>query len=168
MLFYECEFCQSPLYHNDSVKDLGIFLDFKSRFHNYVDSIVSQCVKLLDIAVSVTTSCFFLKLLHTRALTCIYLYIQYFTLSRSKLEYTCVVWNSITAIDASKLEHIQQKIAALCFNKFFPPCTFYLHLCFKDIKIAHLVQERVSPQCTVCLSSHLFSKFCPLLETVGP
>jgi hypothetical protein len=69
-MFYVCEFCQSPLNHNDSVKDLGIFLDFKSHFHNCVDYMVSQCIKLLGLAVSVTSSSLSLKLLHAHTRTC--------------------------------------------------------------------------------------------------
>jgi hypothetical protein len=42
----------------------------------------------------------------------------YFTLVRSKLENASVVWNSFTTTDATKLERIQQKFAALCYNRF--------------------------------------------------
>jgi hypothetical protein len=31
-----------------------------------------------------------------------------------------VVWSSITTTDANKLECIQQKFAALCYNRFLP------------------------------------------------
>jgi hypothetical protein len=31
-----------------------------------------------------------------------------------------VVWNSIATTDANKLERIQQKFAALCYNRFLP------------------------------------------------
>jgi hypothetical protein len=47
------------------------------------------------------------------SLECIY--VAHFTLFRSKLEYTCVVCNSITSSDANKLERIQQKLTALLF-----------------------------------------------------
>jgi hypothetical protein len=39
---------------------------------------------------------------------------------RAKLEYASVVSNSITSTDANKLEHMQQKSAALRFNFSFP------------------------------------------------
>jgi hypothetical protein len=47
------------------------------------------------------------------------LYMLYCTLIRCKLEYASVVWNSVTTTDANKLERIQQKFAALCYNR--PP-----------------------------------------------
>jgi hypothetical protein len=48
------------------------------------------------------------------------LYVPYFTLVRSELEYPSVVWNSITFTDANKLESIRQKFASLCFYRIFP------------------------------------------------
>jgi hypothetical protein len=48
------------------------------------------------------------------------MYILYFTLgSRCKPEYISAVWNSIASTDADKLERIQQKFSALCFNRVF-------------------------------------------------
>jgi hypothetical protein len=37
----------------------------------------------------------------------------YIAIARFKLEYSRVVWNSITNTDSNKLEHIQRKFAAL-------------------------------------------------------
>jgi hypothetical protein len=38
---------------------------------------------------------------------------------RSKLEHASI-WSSIISADANKLECIDQRFAALCFNHFFP------------------------------------------------
>jgi hypothetical protein len=43
----------------------------------------------------------------------------YLTLVRSELEYVFVVCNFITSTDAKKLERIQPKFIALCYNRVF-------------------------------------------------
>jgi hypothetical protein len=72
--------------------------------------IISECIKLLGLIRSITY--------RFSSLEC--LYVLYFTLVRSKLEYASVVWNSITSTDANKLERIQQKFASVCFYHFLP------------------------------------------------
>jgi hypothetical protein len=44
-----------------------------------------------------------------------------FSLVRPKLQYASVVWNSIAPTDAKKLERIQRKVLALCYNRFLSP-----------------------------------------------
>jgi hypothetical protein len=79
-------------------------------------------------------------------------------LVKSKLEYASVLWNSITSADGNKLERIQQRFAALCFNRFF----LQVHYSYSLAKIAHFPHEEASPQV------YLGSKFGPsVLETVG-
>jgi hypothetical protein len=56
------------------------------------------------------------------------LYVLYFTLVRSKLEYASVVCNCITSTDASKLERIQQKFASVRFYRSFSLCSLYFFL----------------------------------------
>jgi hypothetical protein len=109
-LIYNYKLCQSSITRTDSIKDLGVFIDSKLRFHNHVDYIFSQCIKLLGLVRTLTFS--------FSSLDC--LYMLYFTLFRSKLEYTSVVWNSITTTGANKLERIQQKFSALCYYRFLP------------------------------------------------
>jgi hypothetical protein len=131
-MLLKCELCRTPgktnflsykyqLYHNtitrtSSIKDLGVFFDSKLHFHSHVDNLFSECIKLLGLIRSITY--------RFSSLEC--LYVLYFTLVRSRLEYASVVWNSVTSTDANKLERIQQKFAFVCLYRFFPqvPCGY--------------------------------------------
>jgi hypothetical protein len=110
VLSYEYQLCHGAITRASNIKDLGVFFDSKSYFHNHVDFIFSECIKLLGLIRSITF----------RFCSLGYLYLVYFTLVRSKLEYASVVWNSITSTDANKLERIQQKFASVCFYRFLP------------------------------------------------
>jgi hypothetical protein len=107
-----CEYllCHAAITRNRSMKDLGVFVDSKLYFH--VD-LFSECIKLLGFNHSIT--------LRFSSVEC--LYVLYFTLVRSKLEYASVVWNCITTTDANKLEGIQQKFASVSIV--FPPYVPY-------------------------------------------
>jgi hypothetical protein len=82
--------------------------------HDHLDFLFSECIKLLGLIRSIT--------FRFSSLDC--LYVLYFMLFRSKLEYASVVWNSITSTDANKPERIQQKFASVCFYPFFPSDSF--------------------------------------------
>jgi hypothetical protein len=69
-------------------------------------------MKSLGLVCSVTYSYNF------SSLECTRMFILYFTLVRSRVEYASVAWNSITSTDAKELERIQQKFAAV-LNAFF-------------------------------------------------
>jgi hypothetical protein len=107
VLSYEYQLCHTAIARTSSIKDLGVFIDSKLYFHNHVDSIFSECIKLLGLIRSIT--------FRFASLDC--LYALYFTLVRSKLEHSSVVWNSITSTDAKKLERIQQKFESVCFYR---------------------------------------------------
>jgi hypothetical protein len=70
MLMYGYKLCQCSIKRIVSIKDLGLFLDSKLHFHNYVSYKFSQCIKFLGLVRSVTFSLSSLE----------YLYILYFTL----------------------------------------------------------------------------------------
>jgi hypothetical protein len=91
------------------MKDLGVFFYSKSYFHNHVDIIFSECMKLLGLIRCVIFTLF--------PLGC--LYVLYFTLVRSNLEHASVVGNSITSTDVNKLERIQKEVC-VGFYCFFP------------------------------------------------
>jgi hypothetical protein len=110
VLSYEYQLCHSAIARTSSIKDLGVLFDCKLYFSNHVDFTFSECMKLLRLIRSITFM--------FSSLDC--LYVLYFTLVRSKLEYTSVVWNFITSADANNLERIQQKFASVCFYRFSP------------------------------------------------
>jgi hypothetical protein len=56
------------------------------------------------------------------------MFILYFMLVRSKVEYASVVWNSITSTDANKLECMQQKFAAVLIAFFLKSITVMILL----------------------------------------
>jgi hypothetical protein len=94
--------CHAAITRASSMKDLGVFVNSKLYFHNHVDFLFSKCIKLLGLIRFIA--------LRFSPLDC--LYVLYFTLMRSKLEYASVVWNS-TSTDASRLERFQQKFASV-------------------------------------------------------
>ncbi|PNF13713.1 hypothetical protein B7P43_G14358 [Cryptotermes secundus] len=107
-LSYEYQLCHAIITSTSSIKDLGVFFDSKLHFHTHVNYIFSECIKLLGLIRSITYRFSSLESL----------YVLYFTLVRSKLEYASVVWNYITSTVANKLERIQQKFASVCFFRF--------------------------------------------------
>jgi hypothetical protein len=107
-------------------------MDSEPHFHNHVNYLLSQCNKLLDLARRVTFSFSSFHRLH----------LLHFTLVKSKLQYATVVSSFITSTDANKLERIQQKFAALCFNSFFPHAHYsYAHI-FEHLKLHTFCKRR--------------------------
>jgi hypothetical protein len=53
----------------------------------------------------------------------------------------------------TKLEHIQKKSTALCFNHVFLQVHYSYTYAFRVLKIAHLMQEEVFPWCSAPYSS---------------
>jgi hypothetical protein len=94
-----------PLHVPANIKDLNVFFDSKLYFHKHVDFLFSEYINLLGLIRSITL----------RFSSLDSLYVLYFTLIRSKLEYASVVRNSITSTDVSKPEPIPQKFASVCF-----------------------------------------------------
>jgi hypothetical protein len=95
------------------------------------------------------------------------MYRLFITLVRSKLEYASVVWNSITSTNSNKLERIQQRFSALCFNRFFPEVHCY-SLPLEQLKLHTLRMMRHRFNVLFLIQVYLDSKFCPaVLEIVG-
>jgi hypothetical protein len=80
-LSYNYQLCRATIIRASSIKDLCVFFDSKLHFHNHVDYVFSECIKLLGLIRSITYS--------FSSLEC--LYVLYFTIVRSKLEYASVV-----------------------------------------------------------------------------
>jgi hypothetical protein len=56
---------------------------------------------------------------------------------------------------ANKLERIQQRHAALCFNRFFAGVHYFYSLALEELKLHTLRIEEASPRCTLSYSSLL-------------
>jgi hypothetical protein len=81
VLSYVYQLRHAAITCTSSIKDLGVFFDSKLHFHNHVDFIFSECIKLLGLIRSIT--------LRFSSPDC--LYVLYVTLVRYKLEYASVV-----------------------------------------------------------------------------
>jgi hypothetical protein len=54
ILTYDHKLCQFSITRTDSIKDLVAFIDSKLRFHNHVDYIFAQCMKVLGLVRTLT------------------------------------------------------------------------------------------------------------------
>lgn len=90
------------------------------------------------------------------------MYVLYFTLIRSKVEYTSALWDSVTPADANKLESKEHNFAAVCFDRF--PCQLYLRLCSRVFKISRTNYGRYQDAAFI-FHLHLASEACSLMET---
>jgi hypothetical protein len=92
----------------------------------------------------------------------------HFTVLRSKLEYASVVWNSITTNDAYKLERIQQKFAALCYNRFLPHVHYSCVNGLEYLKLHTLHKRKYHIDALFLIQVYLGFKLCPpVLEAAG-
>jgi hypothetical protein len=152
VLKYDYKLCQSSITRTDSIKDLGVYNDAKLHFHGHVNHICSDCIKLLALIRSIT--------LHFSSPECMLR--LYMTLVRSKIECASVVWNSITSTDANKLEHIQQRFAALCFKRLpnheVPYCYSFV---LEELQLITLCVRRHRLDAFFLTQVYSGSKFCP-------
>jgi hypothetical protein len=108
VLSYVYQLFHVAITHTSGITEVSVFLDSKLYFHNHVDFIFAEYIMLLGLIRSIT---FRFSSLHC-------LYVLYFTLVRSRLEYASVVWNSVTSTGANRLECIQQKFTSVCIYRF--------------------------------------------------
>jgi hypothetical protein len=91
----------------------------------------------------------------------------YFTLVTSQLEYASVVWKSITTTDVNRLERIQQKFAALCYNRFLPHVHYSYANALEYLKLHTLHKRMYHLDALFLIQVYRGFKFCPSLsETV--
>jgi hypothetical protein len=91
-IYFNYKLCNNLVTRSQCVKDLGVRLDCKLCFHQHIDCILSQGLKMLG----------FIRYIRSSFSTLESLLVLYSSLVRSKLEYASVVWNSITSTDSAK------------------------------------------------------------------
>jgi hypothetical protein len=96
------------------------------------------------------------------------MYAQIVHCVRSKLQYASAAWTSITSTDANKLERIQQRFAALCFNRFFPQVQYSYSLALVKLKLHTLCIRRHRLDALFLTQVYFGLKFCSsFMEIVG-
>jgi hypothetical protein len=140
------------------MKDLGVHIDSKLHFHQHVDSFFSHTMKLLGLIRTITFSCSTLD----------GLLMLYIAIVRSKLEYTSVVWNSVTNTDSDKLGRTQRKFAALCHNRFFQDIGYHYMNILDKLNLRTLHVRRRHIDALFLINVYKGAKFCAfVLEAVG-
>jgi hypothetical protein len=151
ILIYDYRLRQSSKTRADSMKDPEIFLGSELHFHNHDNHIFSHCIKLPGL-VRRTTFTF-------SSLECMHGLITLVT--RSKLEYASVAWNSMASTDCNKLVRIQQRFSTLSLNRFFPQVHYCNSLDLEELKL-HTLRIRRHRLDTLFLTQvYIGSKFCP-------
>jgi hypothetical protein len=105
VLNYQSSLANSLIGRKDCIKDVGVQIVCKLKFH-LVNFLSSHVMKYLGLIRTITFSFSTLGSL----------LVLYFALIRSKLEYVSVTRNSVMIIDSNKFESIRRKFAALCHN----------------------------------------------------
>jgi hypothetical protein len=77
------------------------------------------------------------------------------------LYYAYVLWNSFTSTDADKIEDVQQKFAALCFNRFLSQFSYIQAFAVEVFEFLVGISETF-----LCLLSALIVKFLLLPDTL--
>jgi hypothetical protein len=150
----------SYITRTDYIKDLGVFIDSKLYVHSHVDGIFSQSIKLLGLIRNIIFSFSTLDSL----------LILYVSLVRPKLQYASVVWNSITSTDAKKLERIQRKFVALCYNRFLSRGSngYSYANALQVLNLRTLHDRRHQLDATFVTNVFLGSKSCPsTIDIIG-
>jgi hypothetical protein len=92
----------------------------------------------------------------------------YTLLVRPKLEYASVAWNSITNTDSNKLERIQRKFAALCYNRFFQDTDYHYNSILDKWNLQTLDVRRRHIDALFLINVFRGAKFFPsVLDAVG-
>jgi hypothetical protein len=134
VLIYEYKRCHSSISRSYSIKDMGVVIDAGLHFHGHTNYIFSQCVKLLGIVHGIT--------FNFSSLEC--LLRLYIALVSFKMEYSFVVWNSVTSTDANKLERIQQSFVQV-------------HYCY-SLALTHFTYQEATPRFSLSYPSLLWFK----------
>jgi hypothetical protein len=82
-IYFNYKLCNNLVTCSQFVKDVGVLLDCKLYFHQYIDCILSKGLKMLGLIRYITSSFSTIESL----------LVLYSSLVRSKLEYASVIWN---------------------------------------------------------------------------
>jgi hypothetical protein len=133
ILIYDYKLCHSSITRTDYKRPMSVYRCSASFPQPYEHYFLSVCK-----AVRCSPS----HNVHLSSLEC--LLRLYIALDRSKMEYESIVWNPIMSIDVNKLERIQQRFVAFCFNNFFTQYHYCSSFVLEELKLHTLHIRRHS------------------------
>lgn len=104
-----------PLRRVECTRDLGVYIDSSLSFNEHVSNITNAAYRTLGVISRITRE--------FPSSACIF--ILYFSLIRSKLEFSSVVWNCIGNANQAKIENVQRRFFRIVYDRYIGRSVYY-------------------------------------------
>ena len=99
----------------ECTRDLGVYIESTLSFNEHVSNITNAAYRTLGVISRITRE--------FPSSACIF--ILYFSLIRSKLEFSSVVWNCIGYANQAKIENVQKRFFRIVYDRYIGRSVYY-------------------------------------------